>query len=238
MIFLRVLWSGIGMVDGHGKLQGTVMQKGRSGAIARVKVNPVNTRSAFQQARRSLFAYFSSKFRTLGASVVNAWNAAAANGFTSTNVFGNPFKKTGHALYVGLNLNLSLVEEAELTSPPTPEGVPSPILFDPSMAVATTDFFTAVTFVGATTTIPADTSMVIYATPPLSGGVSFVNSQLRMVSFQQAGDNTATDDKWAAYVARFGAPVAGDRIGIQVVTINQNTGEAGIPWKQIITVAA
>lgn len=226
------------MTEGHGKVGGSVVQKGRSGFFVRNKVTPVNVQSPYQQQVRSYLAYFSSKFRTLGSTVVAAWNSAASTGFTSTNVFGNSFKKTGHALYVGLNINLSIIEQAELTNPPSPEGVPSPLTLDPAAAFGAATFFLNAGFVGGVDVIPANTSMVFMASPPLSGGVSFVKSQLRIVSYQAAGVDTGTDNLWTEYVGRFGAPPAGSRLAVQVVTINEDTGEAGIPFKQIITVAA
>src|SRR5690349_5692866 len=89
VLFAKILMSGIGIVDVRGKIQGTVMSKGKSGAIARVKVTPVNPRTVFQQTARALFSFFSQNFRALTANQVTAWNQAAANGFEARNIFGN-----------------------------------------------------------------------------------------------------------------------------------------------------
>ena len=238
-ILLLIKWSGIGITEGRGKIGGTVLQKGRSGAIARVKVTPVNPQSSYQQEVRSRLASLSSTFRTLGESVVNAWNAAANSGFTTTNVFGDTVKRTGHGLYVGLNLNLNSVGEGAITNPPVPEGVPSPFSIDPSAAAGANTFFIAANFGGGTPTVlPADTNMRIYATPPLSGGINFTKSLYRSIDFLVAGDNTGTENVRAAYVARFGALVAGQRFSVKVQTINVNTGESGVPFTATVVVAA
>lgn len=225
------------MVDGHGKIGGSVIQKGRSSSIARVKVKGTNPQSSYQQAIRSVFSYFSAKFRSLGPTVVAAWNAAASNGFTSTNVFGNSFKKTGHGLYVGLNMNLNLIEQAELTNPPSPAGISNPTQFDPTADVSATEMFLNATFQGGGTAVPSGTALVLIATPPVSGGVSFVKGQYRFITWLDATDDTATTNVWSDYAARFGAPVAANRIGLAVVAVNKVTGEAGIAFSQIISVA-
>lgn len=234
----KILMSGIGIVDIRGKIQGTVMSKGRSSATARVKVTPVNPQTVAQQAIRSVFSYFSAKFRTLGATVVAAWNAAAGSGFSSTNIFGQPFNSTGHGLYIGLNMNLNSVEVAELTNPPAPAGVSSPINFDPSADNSSTELFASTTFTGGGTAVPAGTALVVLATAPLSGGVSFVKGKYRVIDFIDAAADTAATNLWSAYATKFGALSTGKRVGLSVVAINKTTGEAGIPFNQIITVAA
>lgn len=236
VIALLVKWSGIGMTEGHGKLGGTVIQKGRSGFIARVKVTPVNPQSEFQQSVRSLLAYFSSKFRTLGDTVVAGWNAAAANGFITNNVFGDPIKQTGHGLYVGLNMNLIASNNAEITNAPTPEGVPSPLGISPAAATGANLLINA-EFVGGTDVVPASTTLLVFATPPLSGGVTFVKNKFRLIGLIAAAGDTGTDDLGTEYGNRFGVPSSGDRYAVRVVTVNNSTGEAGIPLQKFVTVS-
>lgn len=237
-ILLLVKWSGIGMTEGHGKIGGSVIQKGRSGFIGRVKVTPVNPRSSYQQEGRSRLASLSSTFRTLGVDVVAAWNAAANSGFTTTNVFGDTVKRTGHGLYVGLNLNLNGIGQATISNPPVAEGVESPLSIEPAAAAGANTMFINATFSGGSDVMPANTSLRVFATPPLSGGVSFTKSLYRGVTFLAATDDTGTTNIRAAYVSRFGPLVAGQRIGIQVQTINETTGESGVPFNAILVVAA
>lgn len=238
LIYLKVLWSGIGMVDGRGKLQGTVMQKGKAGAIARVKVTPVNPQTSFQQKVRSILAQFAGQFRTLTSSQIAGWNAAASSGFKTTNVFGNSFSNSGLSLFVKLNTNLNTVEESPISDAPTPEGVLNPLEIAPTATAGTPSFKINATFPGGGTAVPSETAMVIIATPPISNGRSFVKGLYRVVTYQAAATDTATTSFSTDYAARFGALVAGQKIAVQVNCINTNTGEAGIPFSAVITVGA
>lgn len=234
ILFAKLLMSGHGIVDLRGKVQGSVTQKGRYGMVMRVKVTGVNPRTTDQQRIRSLFSYFSANFRALGASVIAGWNAAAANGFKITNVFGNSVNQTGHGLYVGLNLNLQLASQAAITSAPTPEGVPSPQTIDPA-SIAGTSLFINADFFGGTDVVPADTTLIVMATPKLSGGQTRVSGKYRVFTAIPAAGDTGTVNLKTDYEAQFGTITAGDRFGIQVSTVNNNTGEAGIPLSRIIT---
>jgi hypothetical protein len=234
ILFAKLLMSGHGIVDLRGKVQGSVTQKGRYGMVMRVKVTPVNPRSSAQQYIRSLFAYFSANFRNLGATAIAGFNAAAANGFVITNVFGNSVKQTGHGLYVGLNMNLSVAGQSPLIIAPTPAGVPSPLGIAPA-SVAGVSLFINAEFFGGVDVVPASTTLVYMGTPKLSDGQTSVKGKYRILGTIAAAGDTGTTNVQATYEAMFGAVTAGDRFGIQVVTVNNNTGEAGVPTSAIIT---
>jgi hypothetical protein len=238
IIAMKMLWSGIGIVDGRGKIGGTVASKSRSGAYARIKVTPVNRRTSYQQAARVVLALFSQAFRQLSTAQISAWNNAAANGYTTTNIFGNTIKKTGLGLYTGLNTNLRTVGVAALSDPPPQESVGNMVSIAPTMAEGATTLFLFGTNSAGGNTVDADTELVVLATAPVSRGVSFVSSQLRIIGTVAAAANTNTTNLNSAYVAKFGQPVAGQKIFIAVTAVNTNTGQAGVPLKQSLIVAA
>lgn len=233
ILFARMLMSGHGIVDLRGKVQGSVTQKGRYGMVMRVKVTGVNPRSDLQQTVRALFAYFSSNFRNLGATAIAGFNAAAKNGFKITNVFGQSNSQTGHGLYVGLNMNLSVAGQAPLIIAPTPEGVQSPLGISPA-SIAGTSLFINAEFFGGVDTVPANTTLVVMATPKLSDSQFSVSGKYRVIGTIAAAGDTGTTDVSTEYETMYGAITAGDRFGIQVNTVNNNTGEAGVPTSKII----
>src|SRR5690606_27930634 len=55
---MKVQFSGLGVVAGSGKIQGTVAARNRSGAYLRVKVTPVNPQTTYQQAARQRLTQF------------------------------------------------------------------------------------------------------------------------------------------------------------------------------------
>lgn len=221
-IFMLIIkWSGLGVTDGRNKLGGNVLSKSRAGATARNKVTPVNRQSAAQQSARVAFAFNSSAWKGLTESQQNGWIAAATN-FTFRNIFGDPIKPAGNALYVSLNSNLHTIGISPIDDAPPSEAVANPT----SLVVTTnTDSAQVITLDAA---IAADTSVVVWATPPVSPGRRFVKNDYRIIGTFAAA-HAAALDTFAMYNAKYGAPITGQRIGFQVIAINEITGQAGVP---------
>lgn len=236
-ILLLIKW-GAFITEGRGKAGGTVFSKSRSGAYARNKVTPVNRRTNAQQARRSILALFAQNWRALSESQRNTWNTAASNGYTATNIFGDTIKRSGIGLYVGLNINLNLVGESPLTEAPVQGSVASPLAFAPAAAAGANTIFMNCTFDGATDVVPANTHIVVLSSGPVSAGINFVSSKLRVIGYLDPADDTGTLNVNADYEAIFGATVAGQKIFFAVVAINATTGQAGVIFKDSLTVAA
>lgn len=240
VIGLLVKWSGIAMTDGRGKVGGSVLSKSRSGATVRNKVTPINRRSAAQSEVRALLTAFAQAWRSLTQTQRNQWNEAANNGYTTTNIFGDVVKKSGLNLYTSLNINLTLVGGTNISAPPSPDAVPAPMYtIDVQSDVSATEIFINANFGGGTpAVIPADTAIMVYATPKLSPGVSYVRSQLRALTALQAATNTATENLWTLYTNKYGAPAVGDNIVFAVQAISSVGGVAGTPIQQAATIVA
>ena len=239
IIALLVKWSGIAMTDGRGKVGGSVISKSRAGATVRNKVTPTNPRTANQSLIRSLFTSFVQNFRNLTSSQINAWNAAANSGFTTTNIFGDTVKKSGINLYAQLNANLSLVNAAAIDNAPSNPEPPAPIFSQGFGAdVSATQLFLNLDFGGGDPVVPDGSSIAIYATPKLSNGVRFVKSQLRLLTVSPYLTNTSTDNLWADYTAKYGAPAVGDNIVFAVQAISTVSGQSGTPLQGQVTIVA
>jgi len=206
------------MIEGSGKLQGTVMFKGRSGAFARVNVKGVNPRTNSQIARRAVLSTQSQAWRGLTAAQRAAWNAAAASGaFPQTNALGVTYNPTGAQLFVRLNINILLAGGSAITAPPVKPSLTQVLLTTLTAADATPALSLA--FSG---TLGASEALLISATGNLSPGVSRPGkSQYR---FLEAYTSTSAADILTSFQAIYGDPVETQKIFVSAVIVDDTSG--------------
>ena len=211
------------VVAGRGKIGGHVASRNRAGAYLRTKVTPVNPSTVYQAAVRNRLAGISTDWRALTAPQRVAWNAAVAD-YAKTDIFGDIRNPSGFNLHQKLNNNLVNVGQAQITAPPLPEAVDA----FTSVAVAA-DFTLQTVTITYAPAIAADHSAIIFGTPAISPGVSFVKSEYRQFDVMNAADSTPFSIE-TEYIAKFGAIGAvGMKLFIMAVAVNWNTGQAGIP---------
>ena len=217
---MKLKWSGFGAVDGRGKINGHVASKNRSGAYARTKVTPVNPQTSFQQNARALLTLLSQSWRALGAARIAGWNTAVG-GFARTDIFGDLRNPTGKNLYTRLNANLVSIGQAIIASAPSPAG-----------AGAVTAGALIITNGGvksiAHTDDAAGSHIQVWATPGVSPGKSFVKNEFRLVT-TFVGGAASPAVFTTAYDARFGQPAVDTKVYVQLVSINDTTGENSTP---------
>lgn len=205
---------GMMMTDASGKLGGQVFSKNRGGSYVRTKVTPGNPQTSAQMNVRGIFASISS-----GWSSLTEANRASFNNFVSayakTDIFGDLRNPSGKALYQRLNQNLSISGQALITNCVSPLEVPFANLDTAVASIAGTNF--DLDYLGDLT----GAQVVVWATPSLSAGTSFVKNQLRQLSVT-AGANAGTIDIYADYIAKFGVPAVGANIYVGVRVINAN----------------
>ena len=211
---------GLVVTDARGKLGGHVFTKGRSGNTLRTKGIPTNPQTAAQQAIRAALGALSSAWRSLTEAQRASWNSAVES-FMKTNVFGNSYAPSGKNLYVSLNQNLSNAGQTAIESAPEPAAV---------SAAAISEFNINLGFMGMQLSW-ADTTtgqtVLVFVTPPMSAGKYFVKSQYRLLSTAVQSSGSPLE-LWTAYAARFGTPVAGQKVYAKVIPINNTTGQAGV----------
>lgn len=211
------------VVAGRGKIGGHVASRNRAGAYLRTKVTPVNPQSIDQVAARNRLAGISTDWRALSAAERIAWNAAVSD-YAKTDIFGDIRNPSGFNLHQKLNNNLVNVAQAQITAPPLPEAIDA----FTSVAVAA-DFTLQTVTITYAPAIAADHSALVFGTPAISPGVSFVKSEYRQFDVMVAADATPFVIS-AEYIAKFGAVGAvGMKVFIKMVQVNWNTGQAGIP---------
>lgn len=213
---------GVFASDVRGKLNGSVFARNRGGAYVRTKVTPLNPKTSRQIEVRARLTALSQAFRTLSQDQISAWNNAVTQ-WQRTDVFGDLVSPTGLALYVRLNGNLLNAGQATI------DDVPSPGSVDQVSQLTLTGDESSATLSLATlpATVPADTTLIIEATEPLSLGINNANSKYRFIgSFAAAAAspyNLAT-----MYQDKFGTIKANQKIFIRAKYVNNLTGQTSL----------
>lgn len=226
----KIKWGAL-VVDGRGKLGGHVLSKNRSGAIIRTKVTPVNPQTTAQAAARSRLGSQSQAWRSLSEADRRAWNAAASE-FAKTNVFGDQYFPSGKNLFTGINSNMLLVEEAALDTPK--EFQVLPVIIDASVAVDTT--LGTITVTTTTEGDPEDVALIMEATQSFSAGkYNFSGAYRFIIKYDPTSAPTAAA-LYAAYIAKFGAPVPGKKVGFRFYFISTKAGNASPRFSTATTI--
>ncbi len=220
------------VTDGRGKIGGHVLSKNRGGAYMRTKVTPSNPQTSYQSAVRATLTSLSQAWRGLSASSIAAWNSAVSN-FESTDIFGDLKAPSGLNLYVKLNANLAEIGVSPLPLPPLPSSVTGPATITVTGAAGTPAM--SIAWTGGA--IPADTTWIVRATKQVSPGKSFVKNLFRNITTLPAADVTPTAIL-AAYNTKFGTLVAGQKIAVSVVAVNNLTGQKSTELSTSFIVAA
>lgn len=220
------------VTEGRGKINGFVASRNKAGAYFRTKVTPSNPDTTYQAAVRSRLASRSQAWKGLTDIQRTAWNSAVGD-FTKTDVFGDTQTPSGFNLYVALNNNIINIGESALTTPPVPQSV---IAFTSlSVAAANGAQTLTVTFAAA---IAATEKILLFATPAVSPGKSFVKNLYRQIGVLTSTD-TSPYDAETEYIAKFGSiGEAGQKIFIKAVPVSVASGQAGSALSASATIAA
>ena len=193
-----------------GKLGLTVTYPGRNGLIRRSKVTPQNPKTAAQVSQRSILTQCAQGYDALTDVQQQAWITTAA-GYKSTPTLGQSGPLTGLQLYVRLNaarMTIGMPAAAAPPPPPAPQG-------SNVTGLVITNSGSAVTLKLTTSDEPPDGTMLWGAAPEKSGVRRAVSP--RCLGTLDSAVNNAVDIT-AQYVAKFGAPAAGQRVFVQVNT--------------------
>lgn len=211
------------VVGGRGKIGGHVASQNRGGAYLRTKVTPVNPQTGAQLEVRSRLTAFSQAWSGLTEEQRLAWNNAVSD-YARTDIFGDLRNPSGFNLYQRLNNNLAIVGVAPIDTPPLPAAVGSVYgtIFSINAGVMEATL-------SLSNTVPADTAVQVWATPPVSAGKSFVKSQYRLVTVL-ATAATSPADITDAYAAKFGTGASvGQKVFVKTVSVNKITGQVSTP---------
>jgi len=210
---MKIKWGAL-VTDGRGKIGGHVASKNRSGAYLRTKVTPINPQTSAQSAVRSSFGAISQAWSGLTQALILAWNGAVAD-WQTTDIFGDLKKPTGKNLFLRLNQQLEVTGQTQITAPPAKLEMIEGIVTQVEAEIG----FAEITISGQSSS--TDAHLVLYATPPMSQGTTFVKNRLRQIYAVQASA-TSGADMYTAYTDKYGVPTAGDNVyfGVKYVLPN------------------
>jgi hypothetical protein len=202
-----------------GRADGNVYM--RNGRIRAFRV-PALVQNGYTALQRSIFSGLSSGWN--GLTEAQRLSFINAEGFFTSDRFGNQVPVKGKELYVRLNGNLTDIGAALLTEAPIPAAVPGIT----QLQITVDD--SSNTFLLQFTPTPTDATVehLVYATSQLSPGINRPGaSQFRLISVLANGTVSGADIN-AAYVVKYGAPLTGRKIFVKLVPVNNTTGQAGV----------
>lgn len=219
------------VVAGSGKIGGHVASRNRFGSYFRTKVTPVNPQTESQSIVRNRFSAISGAWRSLESSARTSWNSVVSD-FSKSDVFGDLRNPSGFNLYQRLNNNLITVSLPPIDIPPAVAVVDETAIISLT-ATAAIQLFSLL----LSGDVPSTSRMKVFATPNLSPGVSFVDSEYRLISVQPE-DSVTPQDLTSLYTNKFGPLVAGQKVFVRVVFIDIVTGLSTVLQSTSTIVAA
>ncbi len=220
----------------RGKLNGTVLARNRYSAYARTKVIPRNPKTPAQQQNRTIFSKLSKEWRNILQVERNAWNLAV-NDFLRTNIFGDTYKPSGFNLFMRINLNRFNIGYHVLTKPPKPTVINSIRIIKIKIDAASNNL---IAIIESNTTI--NHYPIVYVTRPLSPGINFVKSELRMIKFTYSPISSPPNryilNLGTQYKDKFGnlSNFIGQTLFFKVIPIDILTGLNGIPKQEKVII--
>lgn len=194
---------GNGIASLSGKIDGTVFARNRAGAYARGWSKPVNPETPYQSEAKSLLTNASNQWQALEPADQAAWKAAAES-FTVPNRLGDQIHLSGQQYFIQVRINAALAGDTALVASPVPPLAP---VFPDEVS---TEFVADSTDTHWILGYDALTDDVLFeeTSGPLSPGVSFVGSRLRLVRVSKLTSPIDTGDPTTdlnpALLTRFG----------------------------------
>lgn len=209
-----------------GKSGSTVASRNRYGSYLRTKVNPVQPNTPAQTLARNRLALLATQYRTLSESQRLGWTNLGSQ-IVRYDSLGNAYDLTGEQAYVMVNANrlrtgtLVTANAPALDGPPEIEAV--------TVLAEVTPLTLTVAFTPAP--LPANSRVLIYATPPVSAGINFFGTAqplarrgkglYKLITASNAAA-TSPIDILVPYTNRVGPFVAGQKISVMLLPLSAN----------------
>lgn len=192
-------------VPQSGSLAGQTSSRNRFGQYRRTRAIPVNPASSAQGLARARLSVAAAAWRALTDAQRAAWRDLGLS-MTRTDSLGQTYDLTGTQAFVSVNSSNAAAGNAQVTA--------APGLVTPSAILTATITLTAAAFSIAYTPTPlgAGERLFTFVSPQRSAGRSF-ESDYRLLAVSAAAAASPAD-VYAAYVAKFGVPIVGNRVFI------------------------
>lgn len=220
---------GAGIVDARGSISGQVFSRNANGGYIRARTTPTNPGTTPQAIVRDGLAENAQAWRELSDVERQAWvDAAATQQGQYTNRLGETAQYTGQQLFMLVNqLRTSWVggggsgsTSDTTTNPPPLTPAPGAVTFGGLVATSTAGALDDLTI--AVDSAAASNNVLVYASPPVSAGVTRPRSvQFRRIAALTDLTTVGDLDALTAYVAVYGdaAPI-GSAIWFKLVRLS------------------
>ena len=203
--------SGIGIVGLSGKIQGTVLLVNN---VARVWHKTKTVKDSATNMVKGIFSGISAAYKTLTPTELLSWANAVPN-YLRKNALAEVRTLTANQAFQRVNNILISLGFTPRTTAPGVAITDTITEIDPAAAAGAATFTVDVTTFNAATVLSAGEFIKVYATPQYTASKQkFSKSNFRYIGSFPSGTAINPLDIEAGYVAKVGALVAGQRIGV------------------------
>lgn len=210
----------------------TTASHNRYGPYFRTRTIGVNPNTTSQVAQRNSFSSATRAWKALTAAQRAAWTAAGS-AIVLYDALGRAYTPTGFQYFMSVNRTTYIYSGATTTTT-TPPATSTPL----AIATATPAADSAgPTFSIAYTATPlaGSTKLIVACTQQISAGITFVKQTLYRQILISAAAAASPANPYAAYIAKFGALIAGKKIAIKLTAID-SAGNRSAPFYTSTTV--
>lgn len=202
-----------------GSQAGTTASRNRFGQYFRTRAIPVQPSTPQQLVQRARMSTNSAAWRALTDTQRAGWESLGA-GITRTDALGQTYTLNGFMAYCSINNNKLDAGDAVVADAPA-------IVTPPTLLTAVITLTAAAMSIAYTATpLAAGVRLFSFISPQKSAGRSF-NGDYRLIAVSAAAAASPAN-VYAAYIARLGVPVVGNRIFFMLQTYQ--AGFIGSPF--------
>lgn len=219
-----------------GKLNGSVIARGKNYTTVRNRVIPVNPNTALQSQIRQLFATISKNWSTLTETERSSWNSVVSQ-WIGTGIFADVKTLSGKALYQKLNNNLIMNGFLGISTPPAKANFTPFKITSATIDTSFTNVIGIGTLDGTNFTNPNERFVLKLSKRASAGTYNFQN--LTKISILNANGLQSADfdtDDVIAGLELKGGVFQGDTYQIEIFALNISTGETTPSIKQRIVI--
>lgn len=197
-------------VPQSGSVAGVTSSRNRFGQYRRTRAVPVNPNSTFQGTVRARMSANSAAWRALTDAQRAGWKDLGLS-MNRTDSLGQSYNLTGFQAYCSVNNNLDAMGNATVAD--------APVLTTPDALLTMTLTLTSASFSIAytPTPLPAGAKLFVFVSQQRSAGRNF-EGDYRLLGVSAAAA-ASPFNALAAYTARFGVPVTGNRVFVSLVVV-------------------
>lgn len=212
-------------VPQSGSMAGTTSSRNRFGQYRRTRATPVNPNSTAQGLVRARMSTNAAAWRSL-TSAQRAGFASLGDMMSRNDALGQSYTLNGFQAYCSVNNIRDLQGLAAVSD--------APALQTPATVITATLTLTAIAFSVAYTVTPlgADEMLLVFASQQRSAGRSF-EGDFRFIQ-KTAAAAASPANILAAYTAKFGVPVVGNRIFLSLVTAKLGFESGPLVTSQVV----